>query len=139
MPARKPEEADLLVIEALNAGDVERALTFYEPDATFVPEPGKAATGLAAIREVLNGFVALKPRLTIEVPAGRRVRRRRTAVLALDAQGHGSGREPGRHGRAGGGGGASASGRDLAVRHRQPLRQYRRVTRRRTPFKPLVS
>ena len=68
MPARKPEEADLLVIEALNAGDVERALTFYEPDATFVPEPGKAATGLAAIREVLNGFVALKPRLTIEVP-----------------------------------------------------------------------
>ncbi len=68
MPARKPEEADLLVIEALNAGDVERALTFYEPEATFVPEPGKAATGLAAIREVLNGFVALKPRLTIEVP-----------------------------------------------------------------------
>ena len=68
MPARKPEEADLLVIEALNAGDVERALTFYEPDATFVPEPGKAATGLAAISVVLNGFVALKPRLTIEVP-----------------------------------------------------------------------
>ena len=68
MPAHKPEEADLLVIEALNAGDVERALTFYEPEATFVPEPGKAATGLAAIREVLNGFVALKQRLTIEVP-----------------------------------------------------------------------
>ena len=68
MPARKPEEADLLVIEALNAGDVEAALTFYEPDATFVPEPGKAASGLEAIREVLNGFLALKPRLTIEVP-----------------------------------------------------------------------
>ena len=68
MPAHKPEEADLLVIEALNAGDVETALTFYEPDATFVPAPGKAATGLPAIREVLNGFVALRPRLTIEVP-----------------------------------------------------------------------
>lgn len=68
MPARKPEEADLLVIEALNAGDVEAALAFYEPGATFVPDPGKAATGLEAIREVLNGFLALRPRLTIEVP-----------------------------------------------------------------------
>ena len=68
MPARRPEEADLLVIEALNAGDVEAALAFYEPGATFVPEPGRAATGLEAIREVLNGFLALRPMLTIEVP-----------------------------------------------------------------------
>ena len=68
MPAHRPEEADLLVIEAINAGDVEAALALYEPDATFAPEPGKAATGLEAIREVLNGFLALKPRLTIEVP-----------------------------------------------------------------------
>ena len=68
MPARRPEEADLLVIEALNAGDAEAALSLYESEATFVPEPGKAAAGLEAIREVLNGFLALKPRLTIEVP-----------------------------------------------------------------------
>ena len=68
MPAHKPDEADLLIIEALNAGDVEAALAFYEPGATFVPELGKAATGTSAIREVLNGFLALKPRLTIEVP-----------------------------------------------------------------------
>ncbi len=67
MPARTPEDADLLVIEALNAGDVEAALAFYEPDATFVPEPGAAATGLEAIRAVLNGFLALKPRMTIAV------------------------------------------------------------------------
>ena len=46
MPARRPEEADLLVIEALNTGDVEAALALYEPGATFVPEPGQAATGL---------------------------------------------------------------------------------------------
>lgn len=68
MPAHTPAEADLLVIEALNTGDIEAALAFYEPGATFVPEPGKTATGLDAIREVLNGFLALKPRLTIEVP-----------------------------------------------------------------------
>ena len=65
---RTPAEADLLIIEALNAGDVETALSFYEPGATFVAEPGKPATGLEAIRDVLNGFLALKPRLTIEVP-----------------------------------------------------------------------
>ena len=68
MPAHTPADADLQIIEALDAGDVEAALAFYEPGATFVPEPGKAATGLDAIREVLNGFLALKPRLTIEVP-----------------------------------------------------------------------
>ena len=68
MPARTPAEADLLIIEALNAGDVETALSFYEPGATFVAEPGKPATGLEAIRDVLNGFLALKPRFTIEVP-----------------------------------------------------------------------
>ena len=68
MPAHTPADADLQIIEALNAGDVEAALALYEPGATFVPEPGKAATGLDAIREVLNGFLALKPRLTIEVP-----------------------------------------------------------------------
>jgi uncharacterized protein (TIGR02246 family) len=67
MLAHTPAEADLLVIEALNTGDVEAALAFYEPGATFVPEPGKAATGLDAIRDVLNGFLALKPRLTIQV------------------------------------------------------------------------
>jgi len=68
MPARNPGDVDLLVIEALNAGDAEAALALYERDATFVPEPGKLATGQDAIREALNQFLAYKPRLTIEVP-----------------------------------------------------------------------
>jgi uncharacterized protein (TIGR02246 family) len=67
MPARSPDQVVLQVIEAINAGDVEAALALYEPGATFVPEPGKAATGLDAIRDVLNGFLALKPRITIQV------------------------------------------------------------------------
>jgi uncharacterized protein (TIGR02246 family) len=67
MPARNPKDVDLLVIEALNAGDVEAAVALYERDATFVAEPGKPATGLQAIREAINGFLALEPRLTIEV------------------------------------------------------------------------
>jgi len=67
MSARNPRDVDLLVIEALNAGDVEAAVALYERDATFVPEPGKLAAGQEAIREAINGFLALKPRLTIEV------------------------------------------------------------------------
>ena len=67
MAARKPEEVDLLLMEAINAGNVEGALGLYEPEGTFVPQPGQAATGLAAIREALGGFLALKPRLTIAV------------------------------------------------------------------------
>ena len=67
MPARTPEEVVLQIIQALNTGDVEAALALYEPGATFVPEPGKAVTGVDAIRDVLNGFLALKPQMTIQV------------------------------------------------------------------------
>ena len=68
MPARKPEEANILVCEALTDGDIEAALALYEPNASFAPEPGQVVTGKEAIREVMNGFLALKPTLTIEVP-----------------------------------------------------------------------
>ncbi|MGE0820922.1 MAG: SgcJ/EcaC family oxidoreductase [Candidatus Binatia bacterium] len=69
MPARKPEECDLLLGEALNRGDIEAALALYEPMAAFVQEPGKVVIGHAGVREAMNGFLALKPRLTIEVHA----------------------------------------------------------------------
>ena len=68
MRAHAPEDCDRLVIEAINAGDVEAALALYEPETAFVAEPGKVVTGAAAIREVMNGFVAMKAQLTIEVP-----------------------------------------------------------------------
>jgi uncharacterized protein (TIGR02246 family) len=68
MPARKPQEANTLVVQAINDGDMEAALALYEPDASFVPEPGQVVTGREAIRQVLDGFMALKPALTIEVP-----------------------------------------------------------------------
>ena len=68
MPARTPAEVDFQVIEALNAGDLEAALALYERYATFVPEPGKPVSGHKAIREALRGFLAIKPRLTVEVP-----------------------------------------------------------------------
>ena len=69
MPARKPEECDLLLGEALNAGDLEAAVALYEPNASFVQQPGQVVTGRAAIREVMQGFLAVKPKLKIEVNA----------------------------------------------------------------------
>ncbi len=67
MAARKPEEVDLLLAEAINAGDLEAAVAFYEPEASFVAEPGRVVSGKAAIREALQGFLALKPKMKIEV------------------------------------------------------------------------
>ncbi len=68
MPARTPAECDTLVCEALSSGDIDAALALYEPSATFAPEIGKSVSGLAAIREVLKGFTAGSPKLTVEVP-----------------------------------------------------------------------
>ena len=68
MTARTPAQANHQVIAAINAGDIEAALALYEPGATFVAEPGKPVTGTAAIREVMAGFLSMKPSMTIEVP-----------------------------------------------------------------------
>ncbi|MBI3800811.1 MAG: SgcJ/EcaC family oxidoreductase [Deltaproteobacteria bacterium] len=69
MPARKPEECDTLLVEAINRGDLEAALALYEPNASLVQDSGDVITGLGAIREVMQGFLALKPKFTIAVKA----------------------------------------------------------------------
>lgn len=69
MPAQKPEECDLLLIEALHAGDLDAAVALYEPDATFVLQSGEVITGRQAIREVMKEFLALKPRFSMDVQA----------------------------------------------------------------------
>jgi uncharacterized protein (TIGR02246 family) len=69
MPARKPEECDLLLIEAMNRGDLDTAVALYEPKATYVLDSGEVITGQTAIREVAKSFLALKPKFSIEVKA----------------------------------------------------------------------
>jgi uncharacterized protein (TIGR02246 family) len=69
MPARKPEECDLLLIEAINKGDLDAAVALYEPKATFVLDSGEVITGQSAIREVAQGYIAMKPKFTQEVKA----------------------------------------------------------------------
>ncbi len=67
MPARTPADIDLQLIAAVHAGDVDRAVGYYEPGAALVSERGSTVTGTEAIREVLSGFMVIKPKVTIEV------------------------------------------------------------------------
>jgi len=59
MPAYKPEECDRLLFKIIETGDLEAALELYEQDAVFVVSPGQVVTGHAAIREVLQGMMAV--------------------------------------------------------------------------------
>jgi ketosteroid isomerase-like protein len=66
MPARKPEELDQLFAQAFNSGDLDALIALYEPQASFNPEPGQTANGIETIRQALSGFLAIKPKLTLE-------------------------------------------------------------------------
>jgi ketosteroid isomerase-like protein len=53
-----PEDVNAAFAEAVNSGDVERVLAFYEPDALLAPQPGERVRGHAAIREALSALVS---------------------------------------------------------------------------------
>ena len=65
MAARRPEELDRLFAQALNAGDLDALLALYEPNAALAAQPGQVVTGTQSIREALQGFIAMKPTLTM--------------------------------------------------------------------------
>jgi uncharacterized protein (TIGR02246 family) len=67
MPAHKPEELDELFTQAFNSGDLDALVALYEPEGCINPEPGQVAIGTQAIREALSGFLAMNPKLTLEV------------------------------------------------------------------------
>ena len=54
------------LVTAMNAHDLESALTLFESDASFVMKPGVIVNGSVGIRQALEGFMTLKPTLTIE-------------------------------------------------------------------------
>ena len=53
--------------EALNRGDLDTLVAFYEPEAVFKAQPDRVVHGLPAIREALGEFVALRPQITSTV------------------------------------------------------------------------
>ncbi|MDH5668470.1 MAG: nuclear transport factor 2 family protein [Nitrospira sp.] len=54
------------LVAALNAYDLESAVALFEPSASFVMKPGLVVNGTVGIRRALEGFMALKPAITIE-------------------------------------------------------------------------
>jgi uncharacterized protein (TIGR02246 family) len=64
----EPDPLDVIttLVTALNACDLELATALFEPGASFVMKPGVVVNGTAGIRQALEGFMALKPTLTIE-------------------------------------------------------------------------
>ncbi len=61
-----PSDAVRQLVEAINEGNLEKAVGAYEPGASLVVQPGQVATGAKALREALAGFIALQATLTTE-------------------------------------------------------------------------
>jgi ketosteroid isomerase-like protein len=62
-----PQRGTLALRPSLHAGDLESILALYEPEATFVAQPGETVTGTEALRGAFGGFLALKPTFELEV------------------------------------------------------------------------
>jgi len=66
MKTSDPLDLITQLVTAMNAQDLETALTLFESGASFVMKPGVVVNGTAGIRQALEGFMTLKPKLTIE-------------------------------------------------------------------------
>jgi uncharacterized protein (TIGR02246 family) len=66
MAASKPEECDILLMNALNAGDLEVAVALYEPDAKLKDLSGATLNGHEQIREAIRQYLALRLQMTRE-------------------------------------------------------------------------
>jgi ketosteroid isomerase-like protein len=66
--AKTPEDVSRLIAETITSGDIDAALSLYEPEATFaMPKRfGEGSvTGLDGLRAALSGFLAMGPQLEI--------------------------------------------------------------------------
>jgi ketosteroid isomerase-like protein len=66
--ANTPEDTSRLVGQAITSGDLDAALSLYEPDATFALPKGfgeGSVSGHDGLREAFNGFLAMSPELTV--------------------------------------------------------------------------
>lgn len=59
--AAQPEDLSRLIIERLNAGDVDGLVALYEPDAVLALSGGRVATGADEIRKAYERVVTGRP------------------------------------------------------------------------------
>jgi uncharacterized protein (TIGR02246 family) len=67
MGVRDPRENHERFECAVNAGDLEALVALYEPEAVYVAGPGQPVVGQKAIRGALAAWLAVKPRLRLEL------------------------------------------------------------------------
>jgi ketosteroid isomerase-like protein len=71
MAATQPDQIIKLFAEHFNAGDVEALGSLYEADAVILADPSQApVSGVPAIKEALQAFVAMGGSLTILASTG---------------------------------------------------------------------
>jgi ketosteroid isomerase-like protein len=66
MPATTPEQIHRLFEDAFNAGDIDGLMVLYEPDSVLVPQPGSVVQGSKQVRAALEGYLALRGRITLD-------------------------------------------------------------------------
>jgi ketosteroid isomerase-like protein len=59
--AAQPEDLSRLIVERLNAGDVEGLVALYEPEAVLALPNGQVAKGTREIRQAYEQLVAGRP------------------------------------------------------------------------------
>ena len=69
MSVRNPQEIHAAFEKAFNAGDLDGVVALYEKDAVFVAGASRTVTGHSAIREVYQGYLAMRTSLTLETVA----------------------------------------------------------------------
>lgn len=62
-----PKQTAAVFGRLFNAGDAQGLLALYEADALYVKAGGQEIRGLAGIKTVIDGFLALKATMTIEI------------------------------------------------------------------------
>ena len=65
MPATTPEQIHRLFEGLFNAGDIDGLMELYESDAALIAQPGSVEHGSEQVRAALQGFLALKGRITL--------------------------------------------------------------------------
>jgi uncharacterized protein (TIGR02246 family) len=65
MAASTPDQIHRVFEDRFNAGDLDGLMELYEPDAALIAQPGSVAHGSEQMRAALQGFLALKARITL--------------------------------------------------------------------------
>ena len=66
MPVHNPMEIHAAFEKAFNSGDLDGLIALYEKNAVLVAEPSRTVTGHSAIREAYEGYLAMRPKMTLE-------------------------------------------------------------------------